>query len=79
MNVGYAEALKRLNFSCFIFHDVDLIPEDDRNFYGCPLSPAHMSVAVDKFRYQYVFAFQNAFICLYYASGKQGALQFTKI
>eukprot|EP00795_Rhopilema_esculentum_P015733 gene15733-7028_t len=55
MNVGFAEALKRLNFSCFIFHDVDLIPEDDRNFYGCHLSPAHMSVAVDKFKYELIY------------------------
>ena len=52
MNVGYREALKISNtFSCFIFHDVDLIPENDSNDYGCPTSPRHMSHAVDKFNY----------------------------
>ncbi|XP_065656640.1 beta-1,4-N-acetylgalactosaminyltransferase bre-4 [Hydra vulgaris] len=51
-NVGYTEALKIADFNCFIFTDVDLLPEDDRNYYGCPTSPRHMSVAVDKFQYQ---------------------------
>jgi len=51
-NVGYAESIKRYNFSCFIFHDVDLIPENDRNIYNCPTMPRHMSVAVDTLRYK---------------------------
>ena len=52
MNVGFKEALKiSATFSCFIFHDVDLIPENDNNDYGCPTSPRHMSHSVDKFNY----------------------------
>lgn len=47
MNVGFLEALKLHNWDCFIFHDVDLIPLDDRNLYRCPQQPRHMSVAVD--------------------------------
>ncbi|KAG7197827.1 hypothetical protein KM043_001641 [Ampulex compressa] len=52
MNVGYVEALKERTFDCFIFHDVDLLPEDDRNLYTCPEQPRHMSVAVDSFKYK---------------------------
>ncbi|XP_054164090.1 uncharacterized protein LOC128961827 isoform X2 [Oppia nitens] len=51
MNAGVREALKENDFHCFVFHDVDLIPEDDRNLYSCPFYPRHMSVAVDKFNY----------------------------
>lgn len=47
MNVGFLEALKLHQWDCFIFHDVDLIPLDDRNLYRCPEQPRHMSVAVD--------------------------------
>ncbi len=32
MNIGFIEALKIYDFDCFVFHDVDLVPEDDR--YG---------------------------------------------
>ena len=48
MNVGAAEALKSYDYQCFIFHDVDLLPEDDRNLYSCPVQPRHMSVAINK-------------------------------
>ena len=53
-NIGFKEALKFDQYECFIFHDVDLIPEDDRNEYSCPTSPRHLSVAVDKFNYRQV-------------------------
>uniref|UniRef100_A0A1I8B2H5 Beta-1,4-N-acetylgalactosaminyltransferase n=1 Tax=Meloidogyne hapla TaxID=6305 RepID=A0A1I8B2H5_MELHA len=52
MNVGFVEANRYYDWQCFIFHDVDLIPEDDRNLYNCPQQPRHMSVAVDKFNYR---------------------------
>ncbi|XP_025423113.1 beta-1,4-N-acetylgalactosaminyltransferase bre-4-like isoform X2 [Sipha flava] len=52
MNVGFNEALKLRDFDCFFFHDVDLIPENDRNIYSCPDQPRHMSVAIDKFNYR---------------------------
>ncbi|XP_068735595.1 uncharacterized protein [Montipora capricornis] len=45
MNVGFTEARKVENFSCMVFHDVDLLPEDARNDYSCPSSPRHMSTA----------------------------------
>ncbi|XP_072394471.1 beta-1,4-N-acetylgalactosaminyltransferase bre-4-like [Diabrotica undecimpunctata] len=52
MNIGFDEALKTRKFDCFIFHDIDLLPEDDRNLYTCPEQPRHMSVAVDIFKYK---------------------------
>lgn len=52
MNIGFLEANKMANWDCFIFHDVDLIPLDDRNLYRCPEQPRHMSVAIDVFDYK---------------------------
>ena len=52
MNIAFVEALKLHNFQCFIFHDVDLVPEDDRNMYSCPVQPRHMSVAIDEMGYK---------------------------
>jgi hypothetical protein len=29
-NIGFVEALKKYSWDCFIFHDVDMYPEDNR-------------------------------------------------
>ena len=39
LNVGAAEAVRQHDYTCFIFHDIDLLPEDDRNLYTCPVQP----------------------------------------
>nr|KAG5694877.1 hypothetical protein BaRGS_029494 [Batillaria attramentaria] len=52
LNIGAVEALGLWDFQCFVFHDVDLVPENDRNLYSCPEMPRHMSAAVDKFKYR---------------------------
>ncbi|KAL0600399.1 Beta-1,4-galactosyltransferase 4, partial [Plecturocebus cupreus] len=44
LNVGYLEALKEENWDCFIFHDVDLVPENDFNLYKCEDNPKHLVV-----------------------------------
>ncbi|XP_012584944.1 PREDICTED: beta-1,4-galactosyltransferase 4 isoform X2 [Condylura cristata] len=44
LNVGYLEALKDENWDCFIFHDVDLVPENDFNLYKCESQPKHLVV-----------------------------------
>lgn len=34
-NIGYLEALKEMDFDCFIFHDMDLLPEWPDSRYTC--------------------------------------------
>ncbi|GFO33416.1 beta-1,4-galactosyltransferase 1 [Plakobranchus ocellatus] len=51
MNAAFREALKLFDFQCVTFHDVDLVPEDDRNMYSCAEMPKHMSIGIDKFDY----------------------------
>ncbi|XP_054711306.1 beta-1,4-galactosyltransferase 4-like [Uloborus diversus] len=50
-NIGYLEASKEPDFCCFIFHDVDLLPESPQHIYGCSEEPRHMCSALDSFRY----------------------------
>ena len=57
MNIGYNEAIKdeenlKFKWNCFIFHDVDLIPEDQRVIYMCDELPIHFSVSVSSLNYQ---------------------------
>ncbi|XP_057367838.1 beta-1,4-N-acetylgalactosaminyltransferase bre-4-like [Daphnia carinata] len=53
-NIGFVEAKRREEFECFIFHDVDILPEDDRNLYSCPDHgrPLHMSFVIDVHDYK---------------------------
>uniref|UniRef100_A0A3Q0SDL5 Beta-1,4-galactosyltransferase n=1 Tax=Amphilophus citrinellus TaxID=61819 RepID=A0A3Q0SDL5_AMPCI len=52
MNAGLREAMREEDWDCLFFHDVDLIPEDDRNTYVCDSNPKHAAVAMDKFGYK---------------------------
>ncbi|XP_041042512.1 beta-1,4-galactosyltransferase 1-like isoform X2 [Carcharodon carcharias] len=52
LNVGFMEALKVYDYSCFVFSDVDLIPMDDRNIYKCYSQPRHLAVSMDKFGFR---------------------------
>lgn len=52
MNIGFIESLRFADYDCFVFHDVDLLPEDDRNLYWCPVMPRHLSAAVDTLFYK---------------------------
>uniref|UniRef100_A0A915PMP6 Beta-1,4-N-acetylgalactosaminyltransferase n=1 Tax=Setaria digitata TaxID=48799 RepID=A0A915PMP6_9BILA len=51
MNAAFRLA-EHLNVSCVIFHDVDMFPQDDRNFYGCPPTPRHIGAFVSNLGYQ---------------------------
>ena len=48
-NIGFREAMKHYSWECFIFHDVDLLPEDRRNLYQCFSKPRHMYVCYSLF------------------------------
>jgi hypothetical protein len=38
-NIGFVEAMKKENWDCFIFHDVDLYPEDIRYISAKGVNP----------------------------------------
>ncbi|KAF2355857.1 Galactosyltransferase N-terminal, partial [Trinorchestia longiramus] len=52
MNAGFLEAFTTTNAQCFVFHDVDMLAEDDRNMYSCPPRPRHLSVGVNTLQYR---------------------------
>ncbi|KAI3379513.1 hypothetical protein SNEBB_010044 [Seison nebaliae] len=65
-NIGFIETKKLFPATnCFIFHDVDLIPEDDRNLYICGDFPRHLTVSIDthfhKLQYETLFGGATAF------------------
>lgn len=55
MNAGYVEAKKAGPWDCFVFHDVDMLPEDDRHLYHCSAQPRHLTVAIDKHNYKMLY------------------------
>lgn len=50
-NVGFREATRDRAWDCVIFHDVDHLPENDRNYYGCGEMPRHFAAKLDKYMY----------------------------
>ena len=55
LNIGYNYAKKSTNdfWQCYIFHDVDHLPENDGNLYNCASQVRHMSVSVQKYGYKF--------------------------
>lgn len=48
MNAGFLEVNKLFPYTCFVFHDVDLLPLNDRVNYACNAnSPMQLSVLID--------------------------------
>nr|XP_038953012.1 beta-1,4-galactosyltransferase 6 isoform X1 [Rattus norvegicus] len=58
-NVGFKEAMKDRAWDCVIFHDVDHLPENDRNYYGCGEMPRHFAAKLDK--YMYILPYKEFF------------------
>lgn len=50
-NAAFNEIAKQNHFNCYIFHDVDLLPENQLNLYACADVPLHLSVRVSSLRY----------------------------
>lgn len=52
-NIGVLEAMNSgKGFSCYIIHDVDLLPADDRNLYICSDGPRHMSTSNSNYNFR---------------------------
>ncbi|KAG1674073.1 Beta-1,4-N-acetylgalactosaminyltransferase bre-4 [Nymphon striatum] len=51
LNIGFAEVNKKWDYDCFIFHDIDLLPEKLQNLYACSKLPRHASSSVNSLRY----------------------------
>ncbi|XP_045157080.2 beta-1,4-galactosyltransferase 3-like [Mercenaria mercenaria] len=58
-NIGFLTAKEILNFTCYIIHDVDLLPVDDRNHYKCSNNPRHLSVSSSKYGYKLPYGHYN--------------------
>ncbi|KAL1439609.1 hypothetical protein MTO96_010085 [Rhipicephalus appendiculatus] len=55
-NAGYEIVKAMHNHSCFIFHDVDLLPENRRNEYACrDQGPFHYTTCLDKWEYKIIY------------------------
>lgn len=56
LNIGYQVALTISNHDCFVFHDVDLIPLNEKNLYKCTATPRHLVSSNSKFSYKLPYA-----------------------
>ena len=50
-NIGFVECEQDMHYDCLVIHDVDVLPEDDRNFCVCRSNRIHMSTLVEQFGY----------------------------
>ena len=56
MNAGYREAtIRGWNVDCVLFHDVDVLIEDDRCIFRCGKHIIHYTKYINKFGYRYDF------------------------
>ena len=67
LNIGVLESLNKDEFNCFIFHDVDLLPENNQNTYTCTDFPRHMTIAISTIDYRYELLYISMVITYVYA------------
>lgn len=60
INYG-AKTAMNLKYDCLILHDIDLIPLNLGNIYGCVKNPRHMSSSLDTFRYFFSFTLKLSY------------------
>ena len=81
MNIGVVEASKNeeMDWNCFIFHDVDMLPENESNIYSCyDKMPKQMADTVSTYNYRYtintinsyqVIVLTNGLVCFHRTKG----------
>ncbi|CAG2223691.1 Beta-1,4-galactosyltransferase 5,Beta-N-acetyl-D-glucosaminide beta-1,4-N-acetylglucosaminyl-transferase [Mytilus edulis] len=55
-NAAFKYAMAEYTYDCVVLHDVDIISEDDRNFFTCGYHPRHLAVKVEQFNYTIPYA-----------------------
>ena len=76
INIGYKEARKQDNYDCYVFHDVDLLPMEISNYYGCSDHPRKLVVYFNTTR-RYKEYFGGA--CILTAKQMEGINGFTNL
>lgn len=52
MNIGFMEAKKDYNWNCYIFHDIDMLPENNNNIYNCDKDyPKQLAISISVYNY----------------------------
>ncbi|CAG0923553.1 unnamed protein product [Notodromas monacha] len=52
LNIGTLEAEKHGDYHCFVYHDLDMIPEKGNTPYKCFPWPLHLALGVEKLQYK---------------------------
>ncbi|CAH8642160.1 unnamed protein product [Heterobilharzia americana] len=56
LNSGFLEVSRFQEYDCFVLHDVDKLPEDDRLTYTCKSHPLHFSSALRSTGYKLLYS-----------------------
>ena len=68
MNLGFQHAISSTNATCVVFHDVDVVPVDDRNSYMCGAVPRLLAENINNGTY----VFNNILINIKIMVGYRG-------